>query len=412
MKRFFNPSWLLLLLVIYPFIGFSQVTKYEKERKRYEQEREKLLADISFTENAIKEILEIHTVSLHYLETLKAQILMRNRLINTIYKEIEILNKQVTIKKTAVSELEEELLVLKEEYARMIIAAYKTKSSYSKLLFLFSANDFNDLIKRYKYIEQYAQYRKRQAVLITKKQDEIAKEITHLNYKKKDKQKLLKSHKNQKQALGDEKNEQNQLVNSLNQKESQLQKELKTKRNAAHRLEKKIEEVIKMILTLNKPKVNDPLAMTPEAIAKLSSGFARNKGKLPWPVERCVVTGRFGRHKHPTLKRVEINNNGIIMKTSPNAIVRTIFDGTVSHIGFIPNIQKYVMINHGKYFTVYTNLKTVYVKYGDQVTTKQTIGRAYTDESEAKTEVHLQVWEPISSDKPKPVDPLTWLHPF
>ncbi len=414
MKRCFK-AFLAILFLLSCYSAFSQVSKHEKERQNIEKQRQKLLNDIDFTEKDIENTKKKKASSLNQLETYIRQISIREKLISTLNKELSLLTKQITEKKGQIQSLEKDLETLKEEYAKMIVAAYKTRSSYSKLLFLFSSDDFNDLVNRFKYIEKYAEYRKNQALLIEKNKNELAIKIDELQQKKTEKEQLLNNQKEQKKTLTDDKQEQNNLISSLQTKEQHLQDILNEKRKAKDKLQKIIADLIRKeieearrLATLEAKK-NEKLSLTPEA-AKLSADFTKNKGKLPWPVERGVIISTFGEHQHPVLKRVKTMNNGVDIKTTENAMVKALFNGTVAHVGFMPSIQNFILINHGAYFTVYSNLKITYVKEGDKVSTKQVIGKAYTNTDENKTQVHIEIWKSTSDKETTRMDPELWLY--
>ena len=157
------------------------------------------------------------------------------------------------------------------------------------------------------------------------------------------------------------------------------------------------------VQTKEKPAEQINLGLTPE-MQLISKNFSGNKGKLPWPVERGTITERFGTHPHPVLKDVMVENNGIDIATADGSLVRSIFDGEVVNVIFNPSFQKGVIIKHGEYYSVYTNLSDVTVKAGDKVTTKQKIGTAWEDPEEGKTEVHLEIWKGTVI-----LDPALWI---
>ena len=143
--------------------------------------------------------------------------------------------------------------------------------------------------------------------------------------------------------------------------------------------------------------------MTP-ADQALSKDFAGNMGKLPWPVERGNIIGQFGKHEHPVLKGVMIENNGVDIKATAGADARAVFGGTVVSVFFLPTTQNCIIVKHGEYFTVYSNIETVSVKPGDVLVTKQSLGKLHTDKTEGLTKVHLEIWK--GKDK---TDPEQWL---
>jgi len=186
-----------------------------------------------------------------------------------------------------------------------------------------------------------------------------------------------------------------QIISEANK----IQQEIKDKRNAAQKLQAEIAAIIKKEIEAAKAKAakgsnkkgGDYLNFTPEAKA-LSDNFEANRGKLPWPVEKGFISDAYGKKAHAYLKGIQTNNNGIDISTSPNAKVKALFNGEVANVVFNPGFQAAIIVKHGKYFTVYSNIKEASVKTGDKVETGQPIGIVYTDKKENKTEVHLEIW--------------------
>jgi septal ring factor EnvC (AmiA/AmiB activator) len=245
--------------------------------------------------------------------------------------------------------------------------------------------------------------------MIEETKQALSNKVEDLKAKKAERMKLLNAEIEQRTELSEEKQEQNKIAQELKKKEKQLNEEIKNKQATAEKLNKKIEEIIKKEIEAAKKKAeaeakakNKPapatgtkgtssLSYTPEA-AKLSADFKSNQGKLPWPVEKGIITRGFGQQQHPVLKSVIINNNGVDIKTEKAAKARSIFEGSVVSVITVPGMQKAVMIRHGEFFSVYSNLDEVFVKAGDKVTTKQELGIIHTNEEEDKTEVHFELW--------------------
>jgi septal ring factor EnvC (AmiA/AmiB activator) len=311
---------------------------------------------------------------------------------------------------------------LKKYYAQMLYFAYKNQSAYSRLTFIFSATDFNQAYKRMKYMQQLSAYRLHQRDLIQQTQADLSTKKKDLQGVKTDKLQLLTKQEREKANLDKEKKEQVVMVKNLSKTEKKLKANLADKQRAAAKLDRMIEDVIRKeieaakaaakkrsssTLTADAKKTNITstsavLAMTPEAM-KLSNDFENNRGKLPWPVEQGYISSSYGKHAHPIWKEVVVNNSGIDINSQRDAKVRAIFSGRVTKVILIVN--KYaVIIQHGEYFTVYSNLKEVSVKSDDLVKTKQVIGKVETDEDDGKSEVHLEVWK--GSNK---MDPEGWI---
>jgi septal ring factor EnvC (AmiA/AmiB activator) len=322
-----------------------------------------------------------------------------------------------------VDSLEIRMNELKRQYALMLYFAYKNQTAYSRLSFIFSARDFNQAYKRLKYLQQLSNYRVQQKNLIQQTQDSLSARIQELQGIRTDKSHLLTSQEKEKKNLNVEKKEQVTVLNNLASREKKLRSDLKEKQKQEEKLSRAIEDVIRKeiesarlaakkksasTLTASTAKKPEPLTTvsalnsTPEA-QKLSNDFASNKGKLPWPVEQGFITSTFGRHSHPVWKDVVVNNNGVDINSQKGAKARSIFDGKVIRVIMV--VDKYaVLVQHGEYFTLYSNLKEVFVKAGEKVTTKQALGLVQTDDDDGKTEVHLEIWK--GSNK---MDPEYWI---
>jgi septal ring factor EnvC (AmiA/AmiB activator) len=255
-------------------------------------------------------------------------------------------------------------------------------------------------------------------------QDSLAGKKRKLQEVKQDKAGLLTLQEQQKQILNKEKKDQVRTLNSLASKEKKYKNDLRAKQKQEQLLATKIENIIRKEIEMaqeaarkkaaasatanaSKKKVENvsssvALASTPEAI-RLSNDFESNKGRLPWPVEQGFISSSFGKHTHPLWKDVVVNNNGIDINSSRGARARAVFEGTVLRVIMV--VDKYaVLVQHGEYFTLYSNLQEVYVKSGDKIITKQTLGLVLTSDDDGKTEVHLEIWK--GSNK---MDPEGWL---
>lgn len=390
----------ILLLLIYKFT-FSQ-TKKELEKKKQENQEE-----INYLTKLFRETKKTKTTSLNDLIMLNKKIELREANIRILNKEINILNKQISAKVDSIKKLETDLQSLKNQYAQMLVYAYKNRNSYNRLMFIFSSNSFNQAYKRLKYLQQYSEYRIKQSELIVKNKSELEQKVNQLQKNKQQKLSLLKNKEDEKQLLVKEKEEQDKLIESLEKKQKELLAELKKKQKLAEELQKKLEKVISEEIRKAKEeakkKGKDAFALTPEEL-KLSSEFKNNKSKLPWPTERGIILNSFGEHLHPVLAGIKTKNNGIDIQTNSGAKARAIFDGVVATIIIVPGENKAVIIKHGEYFTVYSNLTDVYVKKGDKVKTKQNIGLIYTDKTNSNTELHFEIWKNKTL-----LDPQDWL---
>jgi len=404
----------------------------QTERTQLEAKRKELIEKINQAKKVLADTRKKQTTTLGELKAISSQIQNRQRIINNVQSQIGFMDMQIEESRDSLERLKLQLESLKQDYAKSILAAYKGRNVYDKMMFVFSAQSFNQALKRIQYLNQYGEYRQRQAKLILETQHEIIEALNKLIAKKEEKMRLVGMKQSEKNELELDKQEENRVLTSLQLKEKEVRKQLAESQAAAKKLNRAIEDLIaKEIEEARKKeearrraelakkeasgnsspkaqsntaikKVEPDLFLTPEVV-KLSADFELNKNNLPWPVERGYVAESFGPHPHPTLKGVQVNNNGVDINTQPGAGIRSVFKGKVTKIFNVPGMGKIVLINHGKYFTAYARLASVSVKEGQSVESKQNIGTVDTDE-EGVTEVQFQIWQ-----MDKKLDPEAWL---
>lgn len=388
-----NIIWIWFLLAT-PGIGIAQ-GKNELEKKR-----EEALREINLTNELLKKTERDRKTSLNELILLNRKLSLRNNVISNISDELKFVDGQIDENRELIELLESDLENLKREYANMIYAAYKKRENYSKLLFVFAAKDINQAYKRMKYLQQYTEYRRKQAVVIRRMSDLIIHKIEKLEEYRYEKAALLNQNEVEQRYLAEERQEKNRAVVNLQREEKKLRQQLREKQ----RIAKELEKAIQAIIAEEARRVRDFDRLTPEE-KLLADNFVSNKGNLPWPTERGVVTGTFGVHEHPVLKGVQVENFGIDITAPENAVARAVFEGVVKKIIGIPGANQAIIIQHGNYFSVYQNLVEVRVNAGERVKTKQAIGRIFTDHNdEDKTVLNFMIWE----EKNK-LDPMPWL---
>lgn len=409
---------LMISLVFLSHDGFSQ------SKKELQNKKAQLQKDIEYTNKLLSQTKKNKSASLNQLVTLNKKISKRSELINTIATEINGVDKEIGKVSGNIEELNRQLNNLKKQYTGMLYYAYKNQNSYSRMMFIFSAEDFNQAWKRMKYLRLLSDYRVQQRNMIVSVQDSLNGKKQVLQSVKQDKSSLLTVQEQQKQLLDKEKKDQVKTLNSLTSKEKKYRNDLKAKQKQEQLLATKIENIIRKEIEMaqeaarkkaassvtastSKKKIEtisstSALASTPEAI-RLSNNFESNKGRLPWPVEQGFISSSFGRHTHPLWRDVVVNNNGVDINSSKGAKARAVFEGTVLRVIMV--VDKYaVLVQHGEYFTLYSNLQEVYVKSGDKIITKEILGLVQTNEDDGKTEVHLEIWK--GSNK---MDPEIWL---
>ena len=409
----------LVLCLIFLSLAVSAQSKKDLQNKKAQLQK-----DIEYTNKLLSQTKKNKSASLNQLVTLNKKISQRSELINTIATEINGVDKEIGKVAGTIDELNQQLFNLKKQYTGMLYYAYKNQSSYSRMMFIFSAEDFNQAWKRMKYLRLLSDYRVQQRNMIVQVQDSLNGKKQVLQNVKQDKSSLLTAQEQQKQILDKEKKDQVRTLSSLTNKEKKYRSDLKAKQRQEQQLATKIENIIRKEIEMaqeaarkkaastttastSKKKIEtisstSALASTPEAI-RLSKDFESNKGRLPWPVEQGFISSSFGRHTHPLWKDVVVNNNGIDINSSKGAKARAVFEGTVLRVIMV--VDKYaVLVQHGEYFTLYSNLQEVFVKSGDKIITKEVLGLVQTTEDEGKTEVHLEIWK--GSNK---MDPEIWL---
>ncbi len=368
--------------------------------------KKKLQREIRLTNKLLKETRKNKDLSVDELLKLKSKINSRSNLIAAMNSEMKLVNKEIADNKQEIVELEDGLVALKAEYSKIIYYAFKHRSSYDKMMFVFASEDVNQAYKRLKYIQQYSEYRKGQAIEIVKTQENITLKIAALNQTNEDKSILVSLEKQEQQNLAVEKAEQENIVQKLQGKEQELKSKLKKKEQAKRKLQKAIQRIIEAEIRKAREAAKKAgnktkgFPMTPEAL-KLSNSFASNKGKLPWPVKQGVITAQFGKHPHPVLDGIIINNNGIDISTTKGATARAVFNGVVSSVAIIPGEGKVVMVRHGEYLTVYSYMSEVFVSKGDKIDLKQDLGVLVNEAGKSKTEVHIEIWKGMTKLNPK-----------
>jgi septal ring factor EnvC (AmiA/AmiB activator) len=408
-----NLRFIPLLFLILFFGSLESFSQTKKTREELEREKAEVQARLREFDNILKQTTASKKTSLGELNVLTRQFETQNRLVNTLNREIRLLTQEINETEKKISDLESQLKDLKAEYSRMIYSSSKLNRGLSIVAFVFSSSNFNQLYMRLKYLQQYSESRKQQAAQIEKLSQELIDQRALLDKRKADKVNVLSEEQREKAELERLRKSQESVVNTLTKKEKDLQKQIAATKKQQDQLNRMIKQVIedeikraeaeakKQNSTTTK-KAGTSMPMTPEAAA-LSSSFAGNKGKLPWPVETGFVSQRYGTYPHPTLKGITLESDGIDIRTQPNSNVRAVFDGTVTKITTMPGFGGTVIIKHGEYYTMYSRLKNITVKSGQTVKAKDIIAQAGVN-AEGESEVHFQTWKGLQI-----MDPATWI---
>ena len=404
-----------LIVVVIPLFCFSQNKDQLKEQKKA------LEKEISYTSTLLNKTKENKKESMRYINYLDKKISSQERLIQISNIELNLIKKQILKLESKIESTEKqidkkgkEIIALKKEYGKMLYSLQKNKNDRNNLMFIMSSQTFNQAYKRVLYLREYSRLRKSQLVQIQKSQDSLSVKSErllkqrNLITKKKDESLVLISNKKQNlDKILESKNEKNKVVANLQKSENIFLKKIKEQQKQSRLIEEQIKRIIEEEIKAARAKLkekNSTMSLTPEA-RLLSDEFSANRGNMPWPLEQGLIVADFGKQKHHVFGNVETFNNGINIATSEDAIIRSVFKGKVSRIFFIKGEGKAVLINHGEYFTVYSGLKTVTVKLGDEVLTKEKIGTVLTDSGEGKTELHFEIWQGYEK-----LDPSLWLY--
>lgn len=401
--------------------------------KKLERQRKEALADIEQTNKLLQETSKSAKNSLNRLNLLSKQIQSRKQVIGLLNQELDAIEKDILGLQADIRLLKSQLSQKQANYGKSMRGMYKRRSAQDKLLFILSAENFGQSLRRMRYLREYAGWQKRQAEEIIAKQQEITAKQRAMEKTRTEKRALLDVRQTESKKLQTEEAAQQAEVKELNKKQSSLKAELKKKQRQAEALNRQIEKQIAEEIARaeaaakaarekaakgKKQEGNAANGSKEERVAatkggyamtkaerQLSDNFGNNRGRLPYPVTGChTVVATFGEQQHAQLKYVRTSNSGIDIQSDPGADARAVFNGVVTRVFVIPGYNNSVIVRHGNYLTVYSNLSQVYVKAGDSVATRQSIGKIYSDPEEG-TVLHFQLWK----EKTK-LNPLPWLN--
>jgi len=395
--------------------GQSTSEKLKKEQLRLERKIDDTKLLLSKSKTATES-------SLNELKVIENQISFREQLLRNFDNQIRGAEMNVQKKEQQIGDLTERITRLKEQYRKLLIYAYKHRNQYGKLMFLFSADSYFEALKRAKYLERISEIQQKQFLAIRQNQGIIREEIVEIEKEKDYKKQMLSEKKSERAAIEKDRVLQQKVYEQFRQEEQRLVAELKADEANKAKLNARIQEAIRKEIAEaedrrrkaeearrkaeaaanatasanNTPPVVTPNKTEPnfeetKEVAMLSASFEGNRGTLPWPVAKGTITENFGKNEHPTLKNVFTNNKGVDISTPKNAQVRAVFEGEVTSVLNIPGAGMVVIIKHGNYRTVYTNLKDTYVSVGSKVTTKKVIGSLLADNGQNMSTAHFEI---------------------
>ncbi len=393
---------LIFLCFIFSFGAVGQ-----KKSDQLKLQEKKLISKIANTKLLIKETKNSERLTLTDIGIINTQINYREKLISNYNFQLRKLDENIHEINRQVISLENTIGVLKEEYQKMLMYAFKNRNPNYKYLYIISSSSFSEAFHRMKYIQHYADYRKKQIERITKNQTDLAIEKELLSSEIEKKSLLIETKKSEKENYLNDKKTQELSLKELKQNENLLVKQLnehsKKRKIISNAIRKAIEKEVRS--TIKKSKTAT-FSLTPEGM-ELSKSFNSNKGRLCWPVERGEISSKYGKHRHHLVNTATVENNGVDILTTKNANVRSIFGGKVTSVLIIPGAGKVVMVSHGEYRTVYANLQEVFVTKGELLSAKQNIGKLLIND-DGVSESHLEIWK-IASTGMNTVNPSLWL---
>lgn len=420
----------IFLLLLVASVAFSQ-----KSSEKLKQEQSRLEAKIKNTKILLHKSQSQTMNSLQELRVLQNQIKFREQLLRNYDNQVRSAELNIQYKESQISGLQEKIKRMKLQYKKLLVYAYKHRNKFGKMMYIFSSESYYEALKRGKYLNQIAELQRKQFDRIKQNQLLISEEIKAIDSEKAQKIAMLAEKKKEKQAIENDKKKQELVYLKFKEEESEIlaklrkdeqKKEvLRQKINAAIRREiaeaeakrrreeearRKREAEANKANSNTKPTISEstPTFEETKEAGIISKKFEGNKGRLPWPVSKGTITEGFGKNPHPTLKGVYTNNNGIDISTPRNAMVRAVFNGEVTSVLNIPGAGKVVIIKHGSYRTVYSNLKEVFVSNGDKIKTKKAIGTLLSKDGQELSIAHFEIHK-VDGTNVSCLNPSLWI---
>jgi murein hydrolase activator len=419
-----KPLFAFLLVII---CSFSLLAQSSDELKKKQAEIQREIDDLRKTLNDTKKNKK---AGIGQLAMVQKKLRLREQAIGNINQQINVIQGNISQSRNEIGRLKNELDTLRSLYEKSVVYAYKNRSNYDFLNFIFSASNFNDALKRVEYLKSYRNYREEQAANIKKTQSVLQQKITGLEVTRIQKDEILKKQEKEKQVLVEEKKEKDEIVSKLKAREKELSKELVTKQKADQKLRSAIRVAIDREIRIAREKViadekariaaapkptspttataprrevkksSSVFESTPEGVL-ISGNFEKNRGKLPWPIDKGNIKIRFGTYSIEGTK-LRGNNPGLTLETIPGAVVKAVYEGEVSRIFDIEGNWT-ILVRHGKYFTVYSNLSGVSVAKDQKVSAGQMLGRAAAN-NDGNGEIEFLLMQ-----ENKNLDPEAWI---
>lgn len=417
------PKFLLSLIFI---CATTFVWAQDSQQEKLEQRKAQIQQEIRDNEKMLQSVKKKEKSAVNVFLIQQNKIKLKEKLINTTAKQEKLLSNDMYVNQLKVNKLKKELKLLKEDYAKMILKSYKSRSEQSRAMFILSSESFLQAYKRAQYLKQYTNFRKNQGLEIQSKTAELVDYNAKLDGQRQVKKKIIAENQKEKQSLEVEKKEQQKLVNSIKKDKNKIIADTRAKQKESKAIDAKIKQLIRAAIAEANRKAeeerrkriaegkstessepaptksfsSDRIALTPEGKI-LAADFKANRGKLPWPVEKGFISLGYGDQPHPIYPSLTVHNSGVEITTEQGATARAVFEGVVSKVIALSPVNRAVFIQHGDYFTVYQNLSSVSVSQGDKVNIKQSIGRVRTSGDTGKTIIKFLILQNTSNNNPE-----------
>jgi septal ring factor EnvC (AmiA/AmiB activator) len=447
-----NALWLSIAMILFFLIALPVWQGVAQTKKDLQKQRDEINDKIEQTKKMIRDSERQQKSTIRQVQLLNEQLAFREQLLTNLNNDIHTIDGEIKRKNHYIGEMESQVKQMKKEYGRMIYNAFRQRTSYDKLMYIFASADFHQAYKRLKMTQRYAEARKKQAFMILGKQEEIKSSVDELERDKTNKALLADAKEQERKEVEADKTEQQQRLQVLKKEESKLRKQQDKQKADRDKLTARIQSVIaeeirkenekKMaeekkaaaalaakdaaskktnstastgstsatkttaaVPATESTKKTTAIALAPETVL-VNKDFEKNKGALPWPVSAGIITSHFGKHAHASLAQVTVNNNGVDFTTDKNASALAVFSGKVTSIFNIPGAGQNVIVTHGSYKTVYSGLETVSVNIGDSVSAKQKLGTVMYDGEDYT--LHFEVWK-VGADAGAAQNPELWI---
>lgn len=421
-----------VLIAFFCFL-FVTISWSQTSSQRLKNEQDKLKQKIENTRVLLEKSKQSTELSLQEVKLIEKQVEYREKLIRNIDNQIRSTELRIEQKEIRIQELNAEIVRLKKQYSQLLLYAYKKRDKYGKLMYIFGAESIEEAAKRKVYLDKFKEIQQKQLRLIQQHQILLKEEIKNLEEDKKELLSLAEDKKAERAEIIKSKQEKEEIYKKYKEQKDKLLEDLKKQEEQNLRLEREIAAAIQKEIEAERARIEKARREAEEKARKnkenvatvepkkdetlfpliaenilAGKDFASNKGKLPWPVQSGTITSNYGKNKHPTLDNVFTQNNGIDISTTKNANVLAIYKGEVTSVINIPGAGKVVIIKHGNYRTVYSNLQEVYVTKGSQIDTRTPIGSLLPSGNSNISVAHFEIHE-VKDNSVQQLNPNLWI---